>query len=233
MKIVAIIPARGGSKGIERKNIRVIAGLPLIAHSILSAKEVKLIDRVIISTDDSEIAKVARDYSAEVIFRPEELCGDIIMPDFALLHVLDYLKQNENYEPDLVVFLQPTSPLRKPHAIEDAIQTLQRKDADSLFSGCAVHGFVWRTNKDGDVSSFSYDYANRPRRQDAPKDFIENGSIYVFKPWVLRKNNNRLGGKIAMYEMSAVESFQIDEPNDLLLIEHLMSYEQQIKKIHE
>ena len=103
------------------------------------------------------------------------------------------------------------------------IETLQREQADSLLSVCLVHGFVWRNDK-GSISSFSYDHRSRPRRQDAPEDLVENGSIYVFKPWVLRKFNNRLGGKIALHRMDPLDSFQIDEPGDIALIEHLMSF---------
>jgi YrbI family 3-deoxy-D-manno-octulosonate 8-phosphate phosphatase len=87
-----------------------------------------------------------------------------------------------------------------------------------------VHGFVWRVEKDGATRSFSYDHLNRPRRQDAPEDLIENGSFYVFKPWVLREFNNRLGGKIALYRMSALDSFQIDEPGDFELLELIMRH---------
>jgi N-acylneuraminate cytidylyltransferase len=126
--------------------------------------------------------------------------------------------------PDLVVFLQPTSPLREADDIQKAIETLEREQADSLFSACRVEGFVWRAEKDGGVRSFSYDHLNRPRRQDAPEDLIENGSIYIFKPWVLRQFNNRLGGKIAVYRMSHLNSFQIDDPADLELVESLMSH---------
>ncbi|HAM70039.1 MAG TPA: transferase, partial [Verrucomicrobiales bacterium] len=100
-----------------------------------------------------------------------------------------------------------------------------REGADSLLSVCLVHGFVWRNDK-GAVSSFSYDHKNRPRRQDAPEDLVENGSIYVFKPWVLRQLNNRLGGKIALHRMDPLDSFQIDEPGDIELIEHLISFRQ-------
>jgi YrbI family 3-deoxy-D-manno-octulosonate 8-phosphate phosphatase len=136
--------------------------------------------------------------------------------------VLDHSRDVQSYDPDLIVFLQATSPLRGPHDIDNAINTLRDEDADSLFSACPVQGFVWR--HDGKtVSSFSYDYRNRQRRQDAPQDLIENGSIYVFRPWVLRRFNNRLGGKIAVYPMSVLDSWQVDEEEDLHIIEKFMS----------
>ncbi len=220
--IIALIPARGGSKGIPRKNLRMMAGKPLLAYTIEQALRAPSISRVIVSTDDAEIKAVAQHYGAEVIDRPAAISGDAATSESALLHGLDTLREAEGYEPDLVVFLQATSPLRQPDDIEQAIATLYREDADSLLSGCSVHGLVWRSSQDA-LSSLSYDYRNRQRRQDSPHDFMENGSIYLFKPWVLREHNNRLGGRIALYRMHPLDSFQIDEPDDIDLIERLMA----------
>jgi len=223
MEILAIIPARGGSKGIPRKNIRVLAGKPLIAYTIEAARQTHHVKRVVVSTDDHEIANVAKQYHAEVIWRPAEISGDTDTSESALLHVLNYMKDLEKYEPDLVVFLQATSPLRRFDDIQKAIDEIQRKEADSLLSVCSLHGFLWRVEDDDRVSSFNYDYKYRQRRQDAPKDVVENGSIYIFKPWILRQFNNRLGGKIAIYEMDWLNSFDINEPSDLYLIESLLN----------
>jgi N-acylneuraminate cytidylyltransferase len=222
--ILSIIPARGGSKGIPGKNIRMVGGKPLLTWSIEQARQTPHISRVFVSTDSPEIATVARQFGAEVITRPAEISGDTASSESCLVHALDYLKAKENLEPDLVVFLQATSPLREADDIQKAIEILQRENADSLFSACRVEGFVWRVEKDGTTRSFTYDHKNRPRRQDAPEDLIENGSIYIFKPWVLRQFNNRLGGKISVYRMPALNSFQIDEPADFELLEHLMAY---------
>ena len=175
-----------------------------------------------VSTDDSEIAAVSFEWGAEVVQRPAEISGDTASSESALLHALNHLKEKEGYEPDLVVFLQATSPMREPDDIQHAINTLAREEADSLFSACRVEGFVWRIEKDASVHSFTYDHQHRPRRQDAPEDLVENGSIYVFKPWVLRQLNNRLGGKIAVYRMPALRSFQVDEPEDFALLERLI-----------
>ena len=224
LQILAIIPARGGSKGIPRKNVRLIAGKPLVAHSIAHAKQAVGVTRIVVSTDDPEITAVCREWGAEVVRRPAQISGDKASSETALLHTLDWLLTTEHYEPDLVVFLQATSPCRSPGAIQAAIDTLKKENADSLLSVGPAHGFVWRVEKDGATRSFSYDHLNRPRRQDAPEDLIENGSIYIFKPWVLRKFNNRLGGKIAIYRMSALDSFQIDEPDDFELLDYLMRY---------
>lgn len=223
MEILALIPARGGSKGIARKNLRTVAGLPLVAHSIRAACDTPAISRVIVSTDDPEIGGIARQYGSEVIWRPAAISGETASSESALLHALTEVRDGEGYRPDLVVFLQATSPLRRPEDIQNAIDTLISLRADSLFSACSQHGFVWR-RQGGDITSFSYDYRTRPRRQDAPEDLVENGSIYIFKPWVLEQFGNRLGGKIAFYAMSAYDSFQVDEPGDLELMEALFAF---------
>jgi N-acylneuraminate cytidylyltransferase len=218
--IIAIIPARGGSKRIPRQNLVAVAGLPLVAHSILQAKNTKQVKRVFVSTEDPEIAKVAKQYGAEVVERPLELANDKATSESAQLHVLDYLKKQGEQEPDLVVFLQPTSPFRKADDIDKAIETLITSKADSLFSACRDHGLFWRL-KNGQIESSNYDYQNRLREQDMGIQYRENGSIYVYKPAILRQYNNRLGGKIAVYEMSLFCSFQIDRPEDIKLIELL------------
>jgi N-acylneuraminate cytidylyltransferase len=138
-----------------------------------------------------------------------------------LLHVLDKLQGEEGYEPDLVVFLQATSPLRSPTDIDEAVKCLRDRKADSLFSACRVHGFVWRRTG-SELRSVSYDFNQRKRRQDIGEDLLENGSIYVFKPEILRESGNRLGGKIVVHEMDPLHSFQVDEEGDLELMEKTM-----------
>jgi N-acylneuraminate cytidylyltransferase len=220
---LVIIPARGGSRGVPRKNIQFLAGKPLLAYSIEAAQQTPSVSRVIISTDDPEIAGVARRYDAEVTWRPEELSGDTATSESALLHTLEHLRETESYEPDLVVFLQATSPLRQDDDIKNAIKTLLVEKADSLFSACAVEGFLWRSSAEGNLP-INYDSECRPRRQERDETILEeNGSIYVFRPWVLRECRSRLGGKIAVYPMDRMDSFQVDNPDDLILMEHLLT----------
>jgi len=221
-EVIAIIPARGGSKGIPDKNIRQVAGRPLLAHSILHALDTPAINRVIVSTDHQAIASIASEYGAEVIWRPADISGDTASSESALVNVLDFLRDTEGYEPSLVVFLQATSPLRQPGDIQNCIETVIREESDSLFSACIAHGFIWCDHGDR-VSSVTYDHRSRPRRQDTFEHLEENGSIYVFKPWVLRESNNRLGGKISTYRMDPLDSFQIDEPQDLETAEALFT----------
>lgn len=222
-EVLAIIPARGGSKGIPRKNVRSLAGRPLIAWTIEAARQSERVHRVVVSTDDEEIARVSRMWGAEVIDRPAEISGDKATSEAALRHVLDELRRTENYEPDLVVFLQATSPVRRPCDIDRAVDILRKDGADSLFSACPIEGFVW-AQKGSRVRAVNYDPARRPRRQDLKEHPIEeNGSLYVFKPSILRKHGNRLGGKIAVLVMDRLDSLQVDEPGDLARIERVMA----------
>jgi N-acylneuraminate cytidylyltransferase len=220
-RIVALIPARGGSKGIPRKNLAPLAGKPLLVHTLDQARATPAIDRIVVSTDDDEIARCAATWGAEVVRRPAELASDEAASEPALVHALDALRDDGGYEPDLVVFLQATSPLRRPGDVARAIATLEAEDADSLFSACPVHGFVWR-RRAGELEALTYDPHQRQRRQDLGEDLLENGSIYVFKPWVLRRHGNRLGGRVAVYPMDPLDSFQVDEPVDLELFEQLL-----------
>lgn len=221
-EILALIPARGGSKGIPGKNLRLLGGLPLLTWSLRHASASPSVRRVVVSTDSDEIAAVARGEGAQVVHRPAELAGDEASSESALSHALDELEARDGYAPELVVFLQATSPLRRPGEIERAIETLDREGADSLFSASPVHGFVWR-RKGRALDALTYDPRRRPRRQEIGEDLLENGSIYLFKPRILAEHGNRLGGKIAVHPMHPLDSFQVDEPGDLELMERLLA----------
>lgn len=221
MEILAIIPARGGSQGIPCKNIKPVAGKPLLAYTIEHALASKQVTRIIVSTDSDDIQQVAGEYGADVVPRPAELSGNEASSESALIHAIDYLAEHEGYQPDLIVFLQATSPIRGPGDIDNAISKLREDNADSLLSVTETHRFLWR-QQDQQAQPVNYDFANRPRRQDKPQEYQENGSIYVFKPWVLRELGNRLGGKVTLYEMDYWSSFEIDTLEDLALVEWIM-----------
>jgi N-acylneuraminate cytidylyltransferase len=187
---------------------------------VAAARTAPDVKRVYVSTDDAKIMAVAREVGADVIERPRELATDTSSSESALQHVLDQL--GPDAQPDAVVFLQATSPFRRPGEVQRAIEHFRSETADSLFSGCHTHGFVWRNGMRG-LEPLNYDPSRRPRRQDAPEDLIENGSIYIFKPWVLHEFGSRLGGRIAVYRMDLRCSLQIDEPEDLELMEILMA----------
>lgn len=222
-QIIAIIPARGGSKGIPDKNIIPFCGKPLLAWSIEQALNTRQISGVYVSTNDDRIAAVAREYGAEVIPRPDNLCQDTSTSEDALIHALDYLRSEQGLEPYAVAFLQATSPLRLPGDIDNAITQFGDEDADSLFSGVRFEDFLFWRRSDSEWISVNYDYKNRGRRQDRPFQFAENGSIYIVKPYILVDHQNRLGGKIIGFEMKLWQTWQIDGVEDIELLEHFFT----------
>jgi YrbI family 3-deoxy-D-manno-octulosonate 8-phosphate phosphatase len=212
-RTVAIVPARGGSQRIPRKNLLSIGGKPLLVHTLEHARRCEQIDALYVSTDDAEIAALARAHGAEVIERPAELSGAHASSESALAHALGWLRER-GIAPELVAFLQCTSPLRAEGDLDGAIACLREAGADSLLSACRSARFLWRRGAGGAPESLNYDHTRRPRTQDFEPQWMENGSLYLFKPWVLERTGNRLGGKIAIYEMGALESLEIDSPED-------------------
>lgn len=230
MDVLAIIPARGGSRRLPRKNLAEIAGRPLIVHSIEQAVQCPAVTRTVVSTDDLEIEQISRAAGAEVIKRPPDISTDTATSESALLHVLESLEEREQYRPELVVFLQCTSPVREQHDIQQAIQRLIDTGADSVFSATESKWLLWRL-VGFCAESFNYDYRARKREQDMIPEWRENGSIYVFRPWVLRQYGNRLGGKIAHYEMGYWSSFQVDSAEDLELCDWILHRQQRRNRI--
>jgi len=220
---LSIIPARGGSKSIPRKNLRIVAGKPLIVWSIEQALAAKLLDRVVVSTDDEEIANVARAAGAEVPFlRPAELATDTAPTEPVLLHALDWLEKNDAYRPEAVLLLQPTCPVRRTGTLDRALKLFDDRKADSLVGAREIHPFLWR-GVESPIAS--YDFMNRPRRQevaDVDQLFEETGSIYITRTEFLRRTGNRLGGKIALFRMDGDESWDVDVEADLRVVEALL-----------
>lgn len=221
MKIIAIIPARGGSKRIVGKNLMPIGGAPLVAHSIRHCLVAKQVDETYVTSDDEQILKLTAELGATPVLRPPELAGDTCTSESALIHVLDWRREQGKEDPDLIVFLQPTSPVRRLDDIDRAINTLKKQGADSLFSGTINKALIWAVN-DGAPSSINYNFHQRRREQDMAIQYRENGSLYVFRPSILREHNNRLGGKMTVYEMDSLSSFQIDEPIDVEICDFVL-----------
>lgn len=221
-KIICIIPARGGSKGIPKKNLIDFCGKPLLQWTIDQAKGSKLINDIIVSSDDSEILKLALNCGVLDYKRPKEISGDGSTSEEALNFTLFGYKKRHN-SPDLIVFLQATSPLRTYLDIDNAINELIKNNYDSLFSACPIRDFlVWEKTQQEGLRPLNHQSYNRLRRQDITETYVENGSIYVFKPEILLKHNNRLGGKIGMYVMDKWKIHEIDDIEDLHLCEFLM-----------
>jgi YrbI family 3-deoxy-D-manno-octulosonate 8-phosphate phosphatase len=216
-KMVAIIPARGGSKSIPRKNIKLLGGYPLIAYSIAAGLGSKYIDRVIVSTDDREIAEVARQYGAEVPFmRPPELAEDKVTDLPVFQHTLQWLKQNEKYVSDIVVQLRPTSPFRPLQCVDEAVQLLiSHKNADAV-RGVTPSGQnpykMWRigtTYMEALVQGkFSEPY-NMPR-QKLPKTYWQTGHIDVIRRQVITEKKSMTGGKILPYLIEPQYAIDLD-----------------------
>jgi CMP-N,N'-diacetyllegionaminic acid synthase len=223
LKVLAFIPARGGSKGLPGKNIKMLAGKPLIAWSIEQAKASTLIDRVIVSTDCPEIAKIAIQYGAEVPFyRPENIAGDNATTESAMLHCCEYLKERDEL-PDYIVLIQATSPIRSIDQFDKALVYIKNNDFDSLLSVSKSHRFTW--NKQADKPVASYDYMKRPRRQDiseADQVFLETGSFYITRINRFLETKNRLCGTIGLFETPEDESYEIDTIVDFTICEEIL-----------
>jgi CMP-N-acetylneuraminic acid synthetase len=155
-EILAIIPARGGSKGVSRKNVLPLAGKPLIVHSIEQAQQSKYISRIVVSTDDSEIAAAAVNAGADVIWRPPEISGDGASSESALIHTLQHLDESEGYRPDMLVFLQCTSPLTRTIDIDGTIESMLDKGADTALAVIPFHYFLWKYNRDQDAIGINH-----------------------------------------------------------------------------
>lgn len=221
MEILGIIPARGGSKGIKRKNLKEILGKPLVAYSIEAGLNSKLITRTVVSTEDSEIKEVSLKYGAEVIDRPMELAQDETKTAPVMTQVLDELEK-KGYKPDYVVLLQPTCPLRDGEYIDKALEFFfDHKEYDSCFSGFYVGNThaKWMAEKSGKFSAI-YDYHKRPRRQEVEfhYDMIsEDGAFYVLSYENFRKYEDFIGNNPVIYLNSRF--VDIDTEEDFKLIE--------------
>ena len=215
-KVIAIILARGGSKGIPRKNVLDFAGHPLVAWSVIQAKISKEIDEVYISSDSDEILEIAQSYGAKIIKRPDEISGDSAKSEEAIVHALSILGSNQ----EMIIMLEPTAPLRKADDLDNCVRMFRNERWDSCFSGALLQDFLlWKKDKNGDLTSLNYDYKNQGPRQMREPDYVENGAIYMFKPEIILKNKNRFGGKIGIFPNHFWQSFEIDEPEDWDFVE--------------
>jgi CMP-N,N'-diacetyllegionaminic acid synthase len=219
MEVMGIIPARGGSKSIPRKNIAILNGKPLISYTIEAARRCKSISRLIVSTDDKEIADISMALGAEVPFmRPKELAQDSTPTIAAVLHALDELECSSGYCPDIVVLLQATCPLRSADDIDEAVSTFLADGGDVVVSvvrseehpynmfkveGAYLHPLI----DERDVSV--------TRRQDYPEFYRLNGAVYVSTPRTLRRFRSFMKGKLVPYIMPWARSVDIDYPLDM------------------
>lgn len=224
-KILAIIPARGGSKGVPRKNIRPLNGVPLIGYTLNEANKSRYLDRIVVSTDDLEIAKVAEDFSAEVPYlRPEELSTDSSSTVDCVIHMIEFLKNNEEYIPDYICLLQCTSPFRTYRDIDCAIEKVIDSQFDGIISVCEVEENPYWTNvfRDEKLTYFLEEGRNITRRQDLPQIYTYNGAIYIIRTNVFINKGAFETDNITGYIMPKERSLDVDTMTDFKIAEILM-----------
>ncbi len=223
LTVLGIIPARGGSKSIPKKNIHPLAGKPVIVWTIEAAQRAELLDRIVVSTDDQEIAAVSRSAGAEVIDRPAELATDAAQTEPVLLHVLEHLRQTEGYVPDVTVLLQCTVPLRGADIIDMGIRKLEETGCDVVMTVAPIQHWHLRGQiGEGDRFLPEYDYKGRKFTQQVPKKYSENGALFVMRTSLLLEEQCRLGGDVRVIVMDPMRSIDIDDYDDLRLVEEIM-----------
>jgi len=225
--ILGLIPARGGSKGLPRKNIKPLLGKPLIAWTIEQALASKYLDKVVVSTDDKEITEISKKYGAEIPFiRPKELAEDNAKGIDVVLHTIDWLKENDKKKQyDLIILLQPTSPLRKSDDIDRAIELLFLKEAKAIVSVCEVdHHPLWANTlpEDGCMKDFIRKEIMNKNRQELPVFYRLNGAIYLAYCNYIKQYRSFIGENTFAYIMPRERSIDIDDEVDFGLAEILM-----------
>ncbi|MEA1984936.1 MAG: HAD hydrolase family protein [Euryarchaeota archaeon] len=218
-KYVALIPARGGSKSIPLKNIKKIAGKPLIFWAIEAALECSIINKIYLSTDSDEISSVAEqinDECFEVIERSPETATDIASTESVMLEF------SKNHDFENIILIQATSPLITSDDLNNAIDIYEQKKADSLLSVVNQTRFIWEKCSEDFIQPLNYDPTKRPRRQEFDGYLVENGAFYITSHRALVKTKSRISGNIAYYKMDEDSYFEIDEPSDWLIVEQLL-----------
>lgn len=215
---VAVIPARGGSKGVPGKNVAPVGGVPLVARAVRSAAAAGL--TAYVSTDDGAIASAARAAGGEVIDRPAGLAGDTASSESALLHSLDALAV-AGVHPTALAFLQATSPFIPADALARAVRRVLDDEADSVFSAFETYAFLWRRADGGGAAAVNHDAGHRPRRQEREPHFQETGAFYVLRTEVFRDVGFRFFGRTAFEEVPEATAIEIDSPEQLDLARRL------------
>lgn len=214
VSVVAVIPARGGSKGVPGKNLRRIAGRSLVARAVDAARAAESIDRVIVSTDDAAIASEARAAGAEVVDRPDVLSGDAVGSEAAVLHALEFIAA----APDVVVFIQATSPFISPVDLDAAVSRVRSGAEDVVFAATPTHAFLWTSTTAADgVVGVNHSAAVRPRRQDRAAEFQETGAFYVMSAPGFVRAGHRFFGRVGIQEVDSARALEIDTVRELEL----------------
>ncbi|MGM7670602.1 cytidylyltransferase domain-containing protein [Microbacterium sp. A93] len=211
---VAIIPARGGSQQVPRKNLSRIGGIPLVERAVRSAAGADGVDLVVVSTDDDEIADVSTAAGARVIRRPAELSGNTASSESAVLHALDELERGGE-SVGVVVFVQATSPFISSAGIDAAVDDIRSDRYDSVFAAHETYGFLWRCDENDAAVAINHDAAHRPRRQDREPHYLETGAFYAFNAEGFRQAGHRFFGRVGIVEVPEWSAVEIDDAQHL------------------
>ena len=218
--IHSVILARGGSKTIKNKNLKKINGKPLVYWSIKDSLRSKTILKTWVSSDNQKILNYSKKNGAEIIRRPKKISGDKASSESAWEHAIKTIEKK--YKVNIIVGIQPTSPIRDYFDFDRAFDKFKKKNYDSLFSSNYIHDYnSWKIKGKNLVAN--YNYKKRSRRQDIKNLILENGSFYIFKPQEFLKNKNRLFGKIGFYLMPKKKGFQVDDHLDIKIIETILN----------
>ncbi len=224
MRTVAVVPARGGSKGLPRKNLRTVGGVPLVVRAVDAAREARTVDAVWVSTEDTEIAAVAREAGAEVVERPAALATDTAQGDAVLRHALEHLR-GLGQEPMVAVLLQPTSPLRRAADIDGCVELFHERRAASVFSLCAAEHHPGKAVvlRDGRVEPFTNERDLEARRQDMAEAWRQNGAVYVVGVGEFLAGGRLYRRPCFGYVMDRRDSIDIDDEVDISIAEVLLA----------
>jgi YrbI family 3-deoxy-D-manno-octulosonate 8-phosphate phosphatase len=210
-KVLAVIPARGGSKGVPAKNLAAVGGVPLVVRAVRACLRARLITDVAVSTDDERIAAVAREAGADVVLRPAEIAGDTASSEAAVLHALDAYPGT-----DVVVLVQCTSPFLTSEDVDGVAAAVTEGGADTAHTVAPTHGFLWReSGPGGETVGVNHDKSGRPRRQDRPQDYLETGAAYAMRATGFRAVRHRFFGETALIRTDPARVLEIDDPHDL------------------
>lgn len=216
-RVLAVIPARGGSKGVPAKNLAPVGGVPLVSRAVRECLATRFVTDVVVSTDDQAIAVAAREAGAEVVLRPAAIAGDTATSEAAVLHAMDTHEALHGAAVDVVVFVQCTSPFLVREDIDGVAGAVVEDGADTAVTVAAFHGFIWRDADDEATGGHgvNHDKSYRPRRQDRPQDLLETGAAYAMDAAGFRKHQHRFFGRTELVRTDAARVLEIDDPHDL------------------
>ncbi|WP_406254631.1 cytidylyltransferase domain-containing protein [Streptomyces chartreusis] len=224
-RVLAVIPARGGSKGVPAKNLMPVGGVPLVARAVRECRASRLVTDVVVSTDDQGIAAAARHAGAEVVLRPAAIAGDTATSEAAVLHAMDAHETLHGTPVDVVLLVQCTSPFIVREDIDAVVKAIVANGADTSLTVAPFHGFVWRHGDDepaeteraaaGGGFGVNHDKSFRPRRQDRPQDFLETGAAYAMNAGGFREHKHRFFGRTELVRTDPARVLEIDDPHDL------------------